>query len=92
MSSNSRDFVIDNFGAYEQSDGSYVYVDKDGCITITWFNEAGETHREEGPAIIYACNGDMYWVLNGVNYKFARWLIELDKPDEVKMMLRLRYV
>ena len=25
-------------------------------------------------------------------FQFAEWLIELNKPDECKMLLRLRYV
>jgi hypothetical protein len=86
-SSNSRDFVIDHFGAYEQSDGSYL--DDDGAIT--WYNEEGQYHREDGPALIYACNGVMYWFINGANYTFADWLIELNITDEAKMLLRLQY-
>jgi hypothetical protein len=87
MDESNRDDDIRNFNAVEQSDGSYV--DIDGCIT--WYNELGEWHREDGPAVIYS-GGNIDWWLNGVNYTFARWLIELNKPDEVKMLLRLRYV
>jgi hypothetical protein len=83
----NRDDDIRDFGAVEQSDGSYV--DAVGCIT--WYNEEGEWHREDGPAVIYH-SGDVDWWLNGANYTFARWLIELNKSDEEKMILRLRYV
>jgi hypothetical protein len=81
-----RDVDIEEFGAIEQSDGSYVHNDGD----IVWYNEEGFYHREDGPAIIYL-DGDIYWYLNGEWYSFDDWCIELNKSDEVKMMLRLRY-
>jgi hypothetical protein len=82
----NRDFDIEQYAAKEQSDGSYV--DKDGCIT--WYNEEGEWHREDGPAIINN-DGDVEWMINGNEYKFADWLFKLNKTDEEKMMLRLQY-
>lgn len=33
-----------------------------------WFNEAGEYHRVDGPAIVYE-NGDMSWYLNGERHR-----------------------
>ena len=53
MGSSSRDYDIFFDGAVEQSDGSYL--NKYG--TITWYNEEGEIHREDGPAIIYGGSG-----------------------------------
>ena len=83
----SRDYDIGNCGAVEQSDGSYV--DRDGCIT--WYNKHGEWHREDGPACIYR-DGSVEWFINGTTYwSFAEWLIELNKSDEAKMLLRLQY-
>jgi hypothetical protein len=84
--SSSRDFDIDEFGAVEQSDGSYV--DRDGCIT--WYDEAGQIHREDGPAVIN--NGRLNWYYLGVGYSFDDWCMLLNIPDEAKMLLRLRYV
>ena len=42
---------------YEEPD-----TDEDG--TIRWYNEDGELHREDGPAIEYA-DGDKEWYING---------------------------
>lgn len=39
-----------------------VTVNKEG--TIRWYNEKGEYHREDGPAIERS-NGDKYWFING---------------------------
>ena len=32
--------------------------------TVSWYNEAGQLHREDGPAIEYA-DGRKYWYING---------------------------
>ena len=87
MDKSNRDFDIDKFDAIEQSDGSYV----DRYGVITWYNELGQYHREDGPAIIFA-DGEVEWFIHCVEYSFADWLIELNKTDEDKMMLRLQYV
>jgi hypothetical protein len=84
----SRNYHIRKYGAVEQPDGSYLH-NRDG--QVYWYNEAGEVHREDGPAIVYPTD-DVAWYLYGDDYEFADWLIELNKSDEVKMMLRLRYV
>jgi hypothetical protein len=81
----SRDDDIADYDAKEQSDGSWLHNDGD----IFWYNEAGQIHREDGPSVIR--NGYIHWYLNGDNYTFAEWLIKLNKPDEDKMLLRLRY-
>jgi hypothetical protein len=86
MGESNRDEDIRLFKAEEQSDGSYF--DRDG--NTTWYNEAGQLHREDGPASIYT-SGSLLWFLNGYLYSFAEWLIKLNKPDEVKMLLRLQY-
>jgi hypothetical protein len=87
MDESNRDEDIRLFHAVEQSDGSYV----DRVGNISWYNKHGEWHREDGPAVIYS-NGEVEWMINGYNYTFAEWLIELNKPDEDKMLLRLQYV
>ena len=83
----NRDFVINNRGAVEQSDGSYV--DRSG--TISWFNDDGEWHREEGPAVIYIYPDAEVWWLNNIIYSFNDWLKLSTVSDEQKMMLRLQY-
>jgi hypothetical protein len=81
----NRDYDM-MFGAVKQSDGSYI----DRAGAIKWYNNAGRYHKEDGPAVIYA-SGNIRWLLNDKVYSFAEWLIELNKPDEDKMLLRLQY-
>jgi hypothetical protein len=85
MDESNRDEDIRLYNAIEQSDG---YVDREG--NITWYNEEGQFHREDGPACIYP-NGDVEWFIKGEWYSFDDWCIELNKSDEDKMMLRLQY-
>jgi hypothetical protein len=84
------------YGAEREPDGSY----SDTHNTKSWYNEAGETHREDGPAVIFhsgdvRCDGVLWygvrWYLNDNWYTFDDWLIELNKSDEQKMLLRLHY-
>jgi hypothetical protein len=82
----NRDYDIKYLAAEEQSDGSYI--DRHG--DIKWYNESGELHREDGPAIIIA-DGRQWWYLNNKVYLFDHWLIKLNKTDEDKMLLRLCY-
>jgi hypothetical protein len=92
--------AINLWEAVEQPDGSWLHEDGD----ITWFNEAGGYHREDGPAVIYAAtsialaksvgrvgDGSPEWFLNDRLYSFDGWCIKLKKTDEQKMMLRLQY-
>ena len=82
-----REVLIERYGAIEQSDGSYADVFQDR----RWFNDGGWLHRVDGPACIYN-DGSVNWCLNGLTYpSFDEWCIELNKTDEEKMMLRLRY-
>ena len=41
-------------------------IDKDG--NIRYYNEQGQFHREDGPAIEYA-SGTKYWYLNGLVHR-----------------------
>tara|TARA_R110002124_G_scaffold19674_1_gene78505 strand:+ start:1240 stop:1494 length:255 start_codon:yes stop_codon:yes gene_type:complete len=81
----SRDYHIRKYAAVEQSDGSYL--NKYGYVY--WYNEAGDIHREDGPACIHY--NDVEWWLNDLVYGFDGWCIVLNKTDEQKMLLRLRY-
>jgi hypothetical protein len=82
------DFYILKNGAVEQSDGSYI----DLYGEIIWFNEAGETHREDGPAAFYYPMSRVSWALNGMCYSFDEWCNKLNKSEKDRMMLRLQYV
>ena len=87
MGKSSRDRDILDFAAVQQPDGSYF--DRSG--TISWYNEVGQLHKVDGPAIIYPDGCGVDWCLNGDIFQFAEWLIKLNKPDECKMLLRLQY-
>jgi hypothetical protein len=86
MSRDYRAYDIETFGAVEQPDGSWLHSDGD----ITWYNAAGEFHREDGPAIVF-CNGGVHWMLNGHDDSFNDWCNKVNISDETKMMLRLQY-
>jgi len=57
--------------------------------TKAWYIN-GNCHREDGPAIIYS-DGDKFWFLNDIKYTFKNWCNELNKTDEEKVFLRLKY-
>jgi hypothetical protein len=87
MGNTTRDRHIENYDAVEQPDGSWLHS-SDGYVY--WYNEEGYIHREDGPALIDN-DGTIHWWLNGMYYSFAEWLIKLNKPEETKMLLKLRY-
>jgi hypothetical protein len=91
----SRDHNITHFGAILLPNGSYI--DKYGCIH--WYNNKGERHREDGPALIcpkgnssWNLNkGNSYWYLYNKGHPFNRWLKLAPISDENKMILKLQY-
>jgi len=48
-------------------------------------------HREDGPAIMYN-DGTFDWYLNGNYYSFKEWCKKLNKSDEEKIFLKLKYL
>jgi len=84
--SHRDDAIHSDRRAVEQSDGSYLSVYGD----TTWYNEEGQLHKEDGPAIILG-DGDIVWYLHGLGSSFDEWCIKLNKSDEEKMLLRLQY-
>jgi len=90
----NRDHDILEFDAVLQPNGSYI----DGDGTITWYNDKGDSHREDGPAIIYSApyliallNGSAFWSWHGNEYTFKDWLKLTTITDEQKLLLRLQY-
>ncbi len=57
-----------------------VIVDDRG--DIRWFNEKGQYHREDGPAI-ESKDGSKLWWLNGIHYKEEEWKEKVNKPKEL---------
>jgi hypothetical protein len=82
-----RFYSIKYLKATQLPDGSYI--DPDG--NIRWFNEEGEHHREDGPALIFH-NAGVRWRLNGSNYSFNAWCEKINISDEHKLLLTLQYV
>jgi hypothetical protein len=82
---------IRHFGAEEQPDGRWLHNDGD----VYWYNEAGDVHREDGPAIIrHALHPDFLapcWRFNGATYSFDDWFKVTTASDEQKLLLRLQY-
>jgi hypothetical protein len=82
----SRDKDITLFAAKLQPDGSYI----NRYGHISWYNEEGQLHNEDGPAVIIY-RGKSYWYLHGISYSFDEWCIKVNKTDEQKLLLRLQY-
>jgi hypothetical protein len=82
----SRDYAIKHFGAWQQPNGSYV--NKWG--TNSWYNEEGQVHKEDGPALTYISTNVSWWV-NNKRYNFNDWCNHLNISDEQKLLLRLQY-
>jgi hypothetical protein len=88
MPDNHRDTHIIEYNAVKQPDGSWLHDDGDEY----WYNEEGEIHREDGPAVIRAMPYDeLDWRLNCRLYSFNEWLKLTPITDEEKMLLKLRY-
>jgi hypothetical protein len=77
---------IRDYEAVEQSDGSWLHNDDE----IFWYNEIGQIHREDGPAVI-TDEDEIFWYLADKQYEFGKWLKETPISDEEKMLLRLQY-
>ena len=83
----NRSVAINCWGAVEQPDGSYL----NNRGWRLWFNEDGQRHREDGPAIV-TIEGHIYWCFNDINdLDFNEWCMLTNKTDEQKMLLRLQY-
>jgi len=76
---------IVNGKLHREDEPAIVYHDG----TKFWYIN-GENHREDGPAIIYP-DGSISWYLNGIRYTFENWCEKLNKSDEEKVFLRLKY-
>ncbi len=55
-----------------------VFVDD--YNNVSWHNEAGECHREDGPAVEDA-NGNKYWYLNGKRLTEAEFNKRMQKKS-----------
>jgi hypothetical protein len=87
---NNRDWNIKYLAAVQQQDGSWLI----GCHTTYWYNDKGDFHRTDGPAIVYrndSISTIIGWYCHGVPLLFNDWCTELNIPDEQKLILRLQY-
>jgi hypothetical protein len=87
MDSNSRDYDIKYHEAVKQPDGSWLHDDGD----VYWYNEAGQIHRDDGPASISITGRVRLWVIHGNAYDFDDWLKVTPITDEQRLLLRLQY-
>jgi hypothetical protein len=79
-------------GTVEQPDGSY----KDRLGNILWYNEDGQYHRLDGPAVIFVKSisfpdGIVFWFVNDKEYTFDKWCKKLRKSDKKKLLLKQQY-
>jgi len=70
----------------QSNDGSWLHTNGDIC----YYNDAGDYHREDGPAVINI-NNNVRWFYCDTEYRFSNWCYKVGCSDEAKMMLRLRY-
>jgi hypothetical protein len=82
----SRDFAINQLHAIKHDNGSYI----DYHDTQRWYNDIGELHRDDGPAVVYP-DGGAYWYLYGGIHSLNTWLKLTSITDEQKLLLRLQY-
>jgi len=52
---------------------------------------SNKMHREDGPAVILE-NGWVFFYLNDYEYPFEYWCKFLNKTDEEKLFLKLKYL
>jgi len=76
-----------NLSDKEKKENSYC-IEYDSISQIFIIND--KLHREDGPAEIF--EGNFYWFLNGNQYSFEEWCNKLNKSDEEKVFLRLKYL
>jgi hypothetical protein len=87
---NNRDWNIKYSDAVQQQDGSWLLDDG----TIYWYNDKGQPHRENGPAIVYVNDSTSIiigWYLLGRPHTFNQWCTEVNITDEQKLLLMLQY-
>jgi hypothetical protein len=81
-----RDWNIKFLDAKQQPDNSWKNCDG----TTRWYNDIGQTHKEDGPAIIHP-SGYAGWYFNNKRCSFDEWCNEVNISDENKMILKLQY-
>ena len=76
-----------NYGAVALADGSWLHNDGD----IYRYDDDGQVHSLEGPAVIDKQFGELHWYMHGNLLSFDIWILESTLPDNEKMLLRLQY-
>jgi len=75
-----------NISLKKRKEKSYCVEHSIGKIWII----NGKRHREDGPAV-ECYDGTNYWCMNGRKYSFVEWCNKLNKSDEEKVFLSLKY-
>jgi hypothetical protein len=87
---NNRDWNIKYSDAVQQQDGSWLLDDG----STYWYNDKGQPHREDGPAIVYrndSISVIIGWYLHGRPHTFIQWCTDVNITDEQKLLLMLQY-
>ena len=79
-------------GAEKQYDGGWFHTKNHYFKCITYYNDKGQYHREDGPAHELSTSEVSYkWYIDDYRCSFEEWCNRLNKTDEEKMLLRLQY-
>jgi hypothetical protein len=73
-------------GQLHRTDGPAIEW-RDG--TRQWYIN-GKYHRTDGPAIEWA-DGTCEWCINGIRLSFRSWLDSVDRTEEERVALRLKW-
>tara|TARA_R110000851_G_scaffold106756_1_gene226265 strand:- start:744 stop:1067 length:324 start_codon:yes stop_codon:yes gene_type:complete len=83
----SLKYAKKHYGVVRQPNGSYLTSN----LIVIWYNDKGEEHREDGPAVAYTDGAIISWKLYDKVYDFSDWIKLTPIPDEQKLLLRLQY-
>ena len=64
---NDKQLIYEQYLAVTESTKQKPVVDSNG--TKHWYNENGELHREDGPAVEWG-DGSKEWYINGKHYGY----------------------
>ena len=67
------DYIVDIDGRkyYYKDNYMYKHINKYG--SVFYYNESGQYHRLDGPAVEYSSGNKEYYI-NGVYYSYKGWL------------------
>jgi hypothetical protein len=82
-----REYNAKHYGEVAQRDGSYI----NQYGSVSWYNAAGDFHRQDGPATLLESEKMFSWWLNGEYYTFESWCKKLNKSGNELTLLQAAY-